>query len=131
MRSAGRPTTTPRAVAMRAASTGAMGNGTPQLSVSVLSEKPATPASVSWANDTWPAIPVMTTIDRAMIPKMNDVTSAARNEPSRANTEDRTGSGADDGRADEVLGPRRPGQRGAGDGAARRERLRPDHEARA
>ena len=51
-RSAGSPTRTPIPVATSAASIGAMGNGMPQLSVIGLRMKPATPARVSWANET-------------------------------------------------------------------------------
>ena len=55
MRRAGRPTTTPMAVATSAASSGANGNGTPQSSVRVLRLNAAVPARASWASETWPA----------------------------------------------------------------------------
>ena len=54
MRSAGRPTSTPITVAPSAASSGAIGNGTPQESVSGLSRNAATPAIVSCASEIWP-----------------------------------------------------------------------------
>ena len=62
MRTAGNPTTTPTTIAPSAASSGASGNGIEvwmmgicQLAVRGPSRNPATPASVSWAREIWPA----------------------------------------------------------------------------
>ena len=54
-RRAGSPTTTPITIATVAARSGAIGKGTPQLTVSGLRTKPAAPARVSCASDTCPA----------------------------------------------------------------------------
>ena len=70
MRSAGKPTTTPMAVAPTAARIGAIGNGMCHDVVNPLSKKPATPASVSWASEIWPAYPVTTTSDSVIVATM-------------------------------------------------------------
>ena len=80
-RIAGSPTTTPIAIAPSAASSGAIGKGTPQLVVSGERRKPPAPARVSWANETWPAYPVTTTSESASTPKTRLVSSASRHEP--------------------------------------------------
>src|SRR5579871_6869743 len=81
MRVAGRPTTTPTTVAPKAAKIGAIGKGTPQLTVSGLRRNAATPANTSWASDTWPAKPVTTTNEREMTPKIRLVSRAERQVP--------------------------------------------------
>ena len=55
MRRAGSPTTTPMAMATTADSSGASGNGTSQFMANRCREYAPTPASESWARDTWPA----------------------------------------------------------------------------
>ena len=71
----------PTAVAIRAARIGANGNGTPQLPMIPDSEKPPTPANVSWASDTWPAKPVTTTYDRPRMAAMSVPMTALRHVP--------------------------------------------------
>src|ERR1700722_3734795 len=81
MRAAGRPTTIPTTMEPSAARTSAIGNGTPQLSVSGLSRNPAQPASTNWASESCPANPVTTTWERAMMAKARLATMAARQDP--------------------------------------------------
>ena len=67
-----------------AASNGARGKGMFRSVEIGPRRKPADPASVNWASDTWPVYPVITTYDRAIIEKMKLMISALRHEPSKS-----------------------------------------------
>jgi len=68
----------PMTIANPAASSGEIGKGRPQSAVIRARVKAPAPASVSWASETCPAYPVITTCERAMMAKIRLMMTAKR-----------------------------------------------------
>ncbi len=75
-RNAEMPNTRPIITAAAEPTSGPHGNPIPALAVMCETANPATPASVTWASDTWPTNPVITTSERhTTIPTIDTISA--------------------------------------------------------